>query len=365
MGSMANRNRVLIAALLLVSGCGSTGGDNQCNSRDPSGPAPCAAASRTCYVHPFGSDNNDGSGPELNRAFRSINRAIEVVQDNYTIRVSPGTYLGGITTDRLGRCAPQALALIGESTNSPVVINALNAEGRAGIRVSNGDNSLIEGFTIINSPGPGILINSGSDGVQIGNNIIRDNASDGIRVQDSADVLVFNNLIYANNGIGVALVGSGGSPRGRVISNTIAFNARRGIEIGRSDGASPGARTRNNIVQSNGTAQAGIENIKVFDNSIPGYDGDFNLVFPPTYVRVTVAGPRDVQVDARFDAAGAAADPAGFRLRSTSPAINNGGTDFGLSSASLVQLLIGRTTVASNAPDQLPLDIGFHFPIPN
>lgn len=354
-----------MAVALFLGGCGSTGGDNQCKSRDPSGPAPCNAATRTCYVNSFGNDNNDGSGPELNRAFRSINRAIEIVQDNYTIRVSPGTYLGGVSTDRLGRCAPQALSLIGESTNEPVIINATNAEARAGIRVSNGDNSLIEGFTIINSPGPGILINSQSDGVQIGNNIIRGNAGDGIRIQDSADILVFNNLIYGNSGIGVALVGTNGSPRGRVISNTIAFNTHRGIEIGRSDGASPGARTRNNIVQNNGTAQAGIENIKVFDNSIPGYDGDYNLVFPPTYVRVTVAGPRDIQMDARFDASGAGASADGYRLRSTSPAINNGGTDFGLNSATMVQLLIGRTTVASRAADQLPLDIGFHFPIGN
>lgn len=347
----------LLVGLIFFAGCGSGDDSNQCTSRgDASGPGPCASAARTCYVSPNGSDANDGSAADALHAFRTIDRALEVVQSNYTVVVAPGTYRGGINTDREGQCAPEGLALIADSSRNAVVIDATGAAGLAGIRLSNGDDSIVDGFTIINSPGSGILIKSQSDRLQIRNNIIRGNGSDGIRVQDSSDVLVFNNLVYSNDGIGIALVGAEGSPRGRVISNTATLNAGRGLEIGRSNGASPGAYVRNNIFQENG----GAESLKVFDNSLAGYSGNFNLVFPATYLPRAVAGANDVQVDARFSSPAAGAPAEGFRLRASSPAIDRG--DSNLGSASLVQALTVRSATVTGAVDAIPLDIGYHFP---
>ncbi len=307
-----------------------------------------------------GSDANDGSASDATHAFRTIDHALDTIQSGYTINISPGTYSGGISTDREGRCAPERLTLIADSERGAVVIDARNAAGGAGIRLSNGDDSIIDGFTIINSPGSGILIKSQSDRLEIRNCIIRGSGSDGIHIQDSSDVLIFNNLIYGNNGIGIALVGDGGSPGGRVINNTVALNAGRGIEIGRSDGASGGAFTRNNVIQDNSTANASGENIKVFDNSSSDYDGNRNLVSPPVYIRQTIAGPDDVQTDARFDAASATTTNAeGFRLRTSSPAIDRGATDF---DSALVEFLTERSTTTAGNADLGPIDIGYHFP---
>jgi len=341
----------------VVAGCGSGGDSDQCTSRgDSSGSGPCASAARTCYVSTAGSDSNDGSAADAAHALRTIDHALSIVESNYTVIVSPGTYTGGINTDREGQCAPEELALIADSARSPVVIDATGAIGLAGIRLSNGDDSIVDGFTIINSPGTGILIKSQSDRLQIRNNIIYHNGSDGIRVQDSSDVLVFNNLVYANNGIGIALVGSEGSPRGSLVNNTVALNSGRGVEIGRSDGDSPGAFLRNNIIQENLAA----DNIKVFDNSLSGYSGNFNLVFPATYLPRSIPGANDVQVDVRFSAATTNAPPEGFRLRVSSPAIDRG--DHALLAAALVQMLTVRSTTTTGNADQIPLDIGYHFP---
>ncbi len=354
---MKHTVRWLFVALLFFAGCGGGDDSNQCTSRgDAGGPGPCASVERTCYVSPSGNDTNDGSAADAQHAFRTIDHALEVVQSNYTVRVAPGTYRGGINTDREGQCAPEGLALIADSSRNAVVIDATGAAGLAGIRLSNGDDSIVDGFTVINSPGSGILIKSQSDRLQIRNNIIRGNGSDGIRVQDSSDVLVFNNLVYGNNGIGIALVGTEGSPRGRVINNTATLNAGRGLEIGRSTGASPGAFVRNNIFQENG----GAENLKVFDNSLTGYSGNFNLVFPATYLPRAIAGANDVQVDARFSSPAAGAASEGFRLRASSPAIDRGESNLG--STALVQALTSRSTTVTGVADAIPLDIGYHFP---
>ena len=350
---------VSLGAALAFGGCGG-GGSNQCTSRDASGAPPCSATTRTCYVSTSGNDANDGSAPDPAHAFHSIDHAIDVVQSSYAIIVSPGTY-AGISTDREGRCAPTALSLIADSGRDAVIIDGRNAASGAGIHLSNGDDSIVDGFAIINSPGSGVLVKSQSDRVQVRNCIIRGNGSDGIHVQDSSNLLIFNNLVYGNNGIGIALVGDGGSPNGRVINNTVAFNAGRGVEIGRSNGASGGALTRNNIIQDNSTANVSGENIKVFDNSSSDYDGNFNLVSPPVYIRQTIAGPNDVKTSALFDGASASANPDGFRLRPNSPAIDRGATNLGSEFVALVQLLTTRSTTTAGNADQIPIDIGYHF----
>ena len=156
-----------------------------------------------------------------------------------------------------------------------------------------------DGFSITGFPDAGIVIKSDSDDFTIENCTVFDNPGDGIRVQDSKRALIFNNLVYGNGGAGVAIVGTiKGSLEARILSNTIANNGNRGITIGNTRRASSRAEVKNNIVQNNG----GDANIKVFSDppSTDNYDGDYDLVFPATYIPQTIEGRHDVNAAARF-----------------------------------------------------------------
>src|SRR5262249_25124506 len=148
-----------------------------------------------------------------------------------------------------------------------------------------------------------------------------------------------------NGGQGVGIVGQGsGSPGARIFSNTIVGNGDRGITLGTSEAASPGGLVRNNIVQDNGGRTAPpLQNIKVFTTprSDVGYDEDFNLVSPPTYLPISLAGAHDVGQDAAF------AFPSGgdFHLRPDSPAIDAGAA----LPQTLERILFSRTTTGAGA----------------
>src|SRR5262249_60061571 len=124
--------------------------------------------------------------------------------------------------------------------------------------------SVIDGFMITGGADGGIVIKGGSDDFTVRNCIVFNNPGAGIRVQDSARPLIFNNLVYGNGGQGVGIVGQGsGSPGARIFSNTFFGNGDRGITVGTSQAGSPGPLIRNNIVQLNGTrTDPPLENIK-------------------------------------------------------------------------------------------------------
>ena len=333
------------ALVLVVTGCGGGGGDTT-----------SAAPPNPLYVRKSGKDTN--SGGDKASALNTISKAAQLARSGYVIFVGPGTYREGDITNARTGVPPQGLSFVanvaGDLTGDvagEVKIDGTGTGATAGFNLSNAPGSLIDGFTITGFSDAGIVIKSSSDDFTIQNCIVSNNpgAGDGIRVQDSASVLVFNNLVYGNGGTGITIAGQiSGSADARVLSNTIVNNGVRGIVVGNTSAASPRALVHNNIVQGN----TGDANIKVFTNprSDLGYDGNYNLVFRATYLPGSIQGGNDFNGDAQFT--------GDFHLQPTSPAINNGGP-LNLPN-SQTTLLRARTTTGTNL-DTGTFDLGFHF----
>ena len=207
-----------------------------------------------------GRDTNSGGDPS--NALRTISRAAQIALSGYQIIVGPGTYIDGVNAARVGTM-PQGLMFIADADGmqtgdkaGPVIIDASGSPVGAGFNLSNTPGSLIDGFTIAGGADAGIVIKSGSTDFVIRNCIVANNPGDGIRVQDSSNVLVLNNLFYGNGGMGIGIVGNiSGSPDAQVYSNTIFGNGARGITIGNSNAAS-GLRRKKSLSLS-GEGQAG------------------------------------------------------------------------------------------------------------
>jgi hypothetical protein len=369
-----------VAALTLGLGfaLGACGGGGGSGSAPPPNPLFVSASER-------GSNTNLG---DHDHPLRTISRAAQLALDNYTIYVGPGTYVEpqGVTTNRSPGVVPKGIAFIADPSGTitgdsagPVVLD-VSAGAGAGFNLSNtgcGSTSCstIDGFEIIGAHDAGIVLKSGSNGFIIQNCVVHAGAGDGIRVQDSANVLVFNNLVYNNGSDGIDIVGNGsGSVNATVVNNTVFGSQGYGIAIGTSNVASPGAFVHNNILQNNGL-QTGA-NIKVTSQptarSEVGYDADYNLAFAPAvyFEPGGIPHPNDVNQDALF-VNPAAAD---FRLDAVSPALDAGGplsnstvVVTGLTgqrqSVPITQILMSRTTTEAGAPDTTATDLGYHYPL--
>jgi len=340
-----------VAALmaLAMSACGGGGGGGD-------GPPPTPAPN-PLYVSTRGNDAN--SGADAQNALRTISRAAEVARDGYKIIVAAGVYNEGVTTAEMGE-APQRLSFLADGE---VVIDGTGTDAPAGFNLFSSLGTTIagltpqDGFVITGFPDAGIVIKSDSDDFTIQNCTVFANDGDGIRVQDSKGPLIFNNLVYDNRGTGVAIVGTiKGSPDARILSNTIVNNGNRAITIGNSRRASAGAEVKNNILQNNG----GDANIKVFTDppSDTRYDGNYNLVFPASYIPSSIDGARDVNANALF-VGGDGASVDAYCLQTTSPAINKG-TALNLPDPQ-GNILRARSTNCRTLDSGI-LDIGFHFP---
>jgi hypothetical protein len=314
----------------------------------------------TLWVRQSGNDDALGDSPDT--ALRTISRATSLAKSGYRIVVGPGTYHESVANSTSGG-APQNLQFVadagGELTDDgagAVVVDATASANGAGFRFSGSSDGVVDGFVITGANDAAVIVRGGSNRVAVRNCTIFANAGAGIRVQDAAEAFVFNNLIYGNGAQGVAIVGNAaGSPGARVFNNTIVGNGDRGITIGTSNAASSNAFVRNNILQNNGgRTEPPLENIKVFTQpaSVSGYNGDFNLVFPATYLPTSIAGDHDAKSDALFEFAGG----NDFRLRPESPAINAGD----MLTRDLEAVLYGRATNADGL-DEGRLDLGFHF----
>jgi len=349
-------NRLWVAGelslALALSACGGGGG-----STPPPTPAP-----NPLFVATNGSDTNLGDAAH---PLSSITRAAAAAANGYTIVVAPGTYRQTVTTERHGTLEPKGLTFIADVTGDrtgrgagPVIIDASSLGGAIVFKLANTPMTAMDGFTIIGGPGKkGIVVSSDSTDAQVRNCIVHDNGDDGIAVQDSSSVLIFNNLVYNNTGAGVSIGGKSiGSAQAHIINNTIFGNRFRGIDVGTTTKASPNAFIRNNIVQNNGHDF----NIKVFTlpnpDSLATYDADFNLVFPATYSEHQAAGIHDIGLDAKF----VDVNVADFHLRGSSPAINAGDSLNGLQA--LANALRNLTTTGGTNCDKSAIDIGYHYP---
>ena len=309
------------------------------------------------YVRSSGNDDNGGHDPA--NAFRTITKAAQLAQSGYQIVVGPGVYTEGVVAAS-GR-APQHLMFLADTagaltgdTPGPVTVDATGSATGDGFKLSNAVGGVIDGFTITGGADAGIAIKSSTNDFTIRNCIISNNPGAGIRVQDSTNTTVFNNLIYGNGLQGLALVGTiTGAPSARVFSNTFVGNGDRGITVGSSKAPSDHALIRNNILQDNGSRNTTpLENIKVFADSEPGYDEDFDVIFPPSYLPIRLAGTHDIFDDATF----VFASGADYHLRATSPAI-----DAGTALPPDLEAVLRSRTTTSDGVDTGLLDAGFHF----
>lgn len=352
------------------------------------------AFSRKLYVRTDGNDTRDGAVPE--RALRTIQRALDNALPGTEIVVGPGTYEGALSITAHGTLA-EPMALRGdpsgrETGDSPGEVVVTSGGSGTGVFVDGARFWTVEGLTVTGS-GIGMHVRREAPGTVLRNNEIYGNGDDGIRLQDATGAVLFNNLIYCNGRRGILVAGaSSGSIDTRIVNNTIVGNADRGLFIGTNTVASRGSSLRNNLIQDN----CG-NGIQIVASSLQGYDGQYNLLSPPTYVGTTVH-PTDTAYDPQTQ--GAVQRPARFVTRAfceavcrtpgrpeneipSAPTIERHADDFRLAQTIAGQdppdsvgidagdpalpsefavALRRRTTATNDEPDGGRLDIGYHFP---
>lgn len=357
-------------ATLTACGGGGGGGGGE--------PTPTPVVEAVLYVRDSGSDDNDGRSPA--QAFGTIGKAISVAAAGDMVIVGPGIYANMDLNRKSGSQespivfdADPSGAMTGD-TPGAVVVNAGGAV--AALRLTQSTHIIIDGFTLMGGRGDngaGVIVRSSSHNATIRNCEIIGNR-DGVRVQDSDDLLLFNNLIREsiNRGAFIGASGNGpGSQRARLISNTIVANGGAGVFIGSNDVASKDAFLQNNILQNNGG-----RNVDVNDGpptSAEGYVADYNLVFNESdddecspesapsrcgYGPFAPRGANDINADAMFSAPN---NQEYFLDQRESPAID--ATDPTLDSG-LADILRERTTASRGNVDEDPIDLGYHAPQP-
>jgi parallel beta-helix repeat protein len=342
---------VLVGTLLVLSACGGGGGGSATSRPD------------NFFVRAdAGHDTNDGSS--AGSALRTISAAVGRATDGDTIIVGPGVYEESVLDPPSGTAASPVTFLAdsaGRMTGDPpgpVVVDA--GGGPFAFRLTGASFTVIDGFTVTGAEGEnaaGIFIRGESQQVTIRNCEISD-SRDGIRVENSDDVLLFNNLIFANSNRGIRIAGNtAGSQRARVINNTVTDNGNNGFSLG-TEGIPCGAVLRGNLIQNNE-----VRNIDVDGDSANGYAGDFNLVHPQTLAPVIQPGPHDVAADALLVDPGSGdyhLSQAGGGQTVTSPAVDAG--DPGID-GDLLAILRLRTTASNGREDASLPDIGYHYAI--
>lgn len=345
----------LVGVVLCVSACGGGGGSD---STPPS----------TLYVRASaGKDTNSGTDPD--NALSSIAKAALAARGNAVIIVGPGTYDGSIKTGTQQAGLQFIADPTGKRTNDPagdVIVDGQDSV--PGFNISNDPNGVIDGFTVVNAS-PGIAVKSGSHGFTVRNCVVHEGTGDGIIVLDSRNVLVFNNLVFFNAGIGLTLSGKDvGSPNASVINNTLYGNAQRGLLFGNSAKESPYGLVLNNIIVNNGPVRSA--QIKAITDPAPrsdvGLDVDHNWIDPLKYDPSSIGGANDESGDPLF----VDADNRDYHLQQASPAI---GIAFPLDTLvdprgvltngqQLRDALRSRVVIDGQC-DGAGLDLGFHYRI--
>jgi len=248
----------------------------------------------------------------------------------------------------------------------PVVVehNRVLGHGATGIIVESADTPVtprVSNNTVGQSGADGVLLIGTRAGV-LQNNVVFGSAGSGLAVRAAHELLVVNNLAYANGEDGVT-VGAGDTPVTgvRVVNNTLYGNTRWGLRIGASGAVATGTVVMHNLMQGN---QAG--GLTVGNQSTCGYVAGFNLNADGYGADGTPFNAYDRAADAGF------VNPAGtdgvlggsgyadddFRLVQTgpkrSPAVNAGAVP-------AVAMGLSGTTHGDGSPDTGVVDIGFHY----
>jgi parallel beta-helix repeat protein len=329
--------------------------------------APAVARGATFYVRPTGNDAQDGRGPAT--AFATIGRAAAKAGGGDTVVVAPGVYAEGNLTPLGNGRRKEVVQFVADRDGSrtgsapgEVVVDATGFP--VGFRLSARPWVIVNGFTVTGAAGEGIAVKSGSDHSAVVNCVLVSNGGRGVWVRDSRDVVVFNNLVYANNGTGIDFGGDdAGSARGIAINNTVYGNGLDGIRV---EGVVPSPRV---TVVQNVIAQNFGRGINLKARSTEGFVGQWNL---------NVDGYGSEAQKAAFDFAGSPLlmDPSGldqvlgadgradddFRLRQVLAGQAEQSSAVDASPYGTRWLGLTRaSTHAGGMPDRDKGDLGFHY----
>lgn len=352
------------------------------------------------FVRRGGSNSN--SGTSLDQPLATVAAGALRARAGVTVIVGPGTY----GECDLGPPRDQGRATFladpaGFYTGDPpghVVIDAgcchVDPEdptcepGAAGFLLSNSCGVAVEGFHVRGAAGHGILIRAGSRGAAARHNVAFSNLGYGLRVIDSDDVRVFNNLVYANTSGGIEIGGGDcdplgcerrGSRRALLENNTCYGNGGSGILIGSGPGVSSHSTVRYNVTHIGrpGSALLGINGIQLgdgvsIDQHLEGYTSYLNVNYEGRYGGGTPRPPSDRTEAPQFvepagrdgvlGGIGFADDSFHLSHRASGQAGDSVAIDLGDVPA-VVLGLDTRTTRTDQVRDLGPVDAGYHYPL--
>ena len=330
-------------------------------------PTKTAGPPTTLFVRQSGNDTNSGLAPD--QALKTIGAAIKLLTPGSTIYVGRGTYKERLQITRIAGTAELPVQLSadrdGAHTGDPRGEVILDANGElVALLLTQSPYVTVDGFFLrgaapTTTPAASAVVvraRSESDHFTIRNCVIANaQPADGIRVDNSADALLFNNLVFAADR---GIVVTGGSDRTQIINNTVTLSARAALSLRAAENISPkNVTVLNGIFQESGSG-VGID----ASGAGAGYAGDYNLVFQPevedqttVYKPAEARGVHDVNADARFVNVGV----GDVHLDAGSPAIDAG---TGRIDAALEEALLLRSTTPDNGRDRAPLDMGYHYP---
>lgn len=360
------------------------------------------------YVPPFmplyvrKSGNDGASGRRPSQAFATIERAADEAQAGITVVVGPGVYSECNLRPVGNRPDVRSRGLatfLGDATGGmtldapgPVVIDAseciVNGEVERGetiFDISRSCGVTIDGFHITGAAEDGIRLDGNCDGAVVRNNVIFGNGAPGrsgrgVRIVDSLEVRVSNNLVYGNRA-GIALGGSQcpptgtcdtGSRKALIEFNTAWANEFNGIQIGDGLGVSSHATVRFNVTGENGKNGIEIGDDQRRPQNKVGFKSRRNLV-GDSY-GVDVQGLDDLMVNlstspvyidpSPIDGTGNWLENQQFRVIQVAAGQgeDSDAVDYGDITA-LVAGLGQRTTRSDGVADADAADLGYHYPI--
>jgi parallel beta-helix repeat protein len=331
----------------------------------------------TFYVRKTGANGPGISGTSPASAFATIGFAASLARGGDTVVVGPGVYReGDIKPDGNGRreepvvlYADRSGSLTGDAPGE-VVIDAAGFEN--GFKLSARPWVVVNGFTVTNADEEGIAVRNVSDSCVITNCVVFSNRRDGIRVRDSIDVIVFNNLVYDNARHGIEFEGLGttirplvGSSGGVIINNTLYANAGDGIRIEEAP-PSPNMLILNNVITEN----TGV-GMNLKEGSTEGFVGQWNLntdgynTSEVSHARLdTGVAPLFIApagADGHLGGTGHADDDFRLRQLATGQAVESAAVDASPIKPKKLGMARAASTRIDGAADKGGVDIGFHF----
>jgi parallel beta-helix repeat protein len=180
------------------------------------------------YVDKGNASCSDGSLGTATQPFCSIKPAASRVVAGQTVLVNSGTYNEGVTVSSSGNASAPITFATAPGAN--VIITGGGAASSNGFYVSGKSYVAIQGFTVTDTGGDGIVVKN-STNIAVRSNRVTNcgqpaqgKTAKGIRLEGATDSVVATNTVDHNTDYGIYLLNA--SNRNQIVSNTIFQNAR-------------------------------------------------------------------------------------------------------------------------------------------